>query len=83
VRRAIVEEGVMTKEEVLEFSGIVMELLPNAMFRVKLDNNEHEILAHTAGRMRKHRIRVLAGDRVSVEMTPYDLSKGRITFRFK
>lgn len=83
MRREIVEEGVMTKEEVLEFSGIVMELLPNAMFRVKLDNNEHEILAHTAGRMRKHRIRVLAGDRVSVEMTPYDLSKGRITFRFK
>jgi translation initiation factor IF-1 len=73
----------MTKEEVLEFSGTVTELLPNAMFRVKLDNNEHEILAHTAGKMRKHRIRVLAGDRVSVEMTPYDLSKGRITFRFK
>ncbi len=73
----------MAKEEVLEFSGTVTELLPNAMFRVKLDNNEHEILAHTAGRMRKHRIRVLAGDRVSVEMTPYDLTKGRITFRFK
>jgi translation initiation factor IF-1 len=73
----------MAKEEVLEFSGTVTELLPNAMFRVKLDNNDHEILAHTAGRMRKHRIRVLAGDRVSVEMTPYDLTKGRITFRFK
>lgn len=73
----------MTKEEVLEFAGTVTELLPNAMFRVKLDNNEHEILAHTAGKMRKHRIRVLAGDRVSVEMTPYDLTKGRITFRFK
>jgi translation initiation factor IF-1 len=72
----------MAKEELLEVNGIVSEILPNAMFRVKLDN-EHEILAHTAGKMRKHRIRVLAGDRVTVEMTPYDLSKGRITFRFK
>jgi translation initiation factor IF-1 len=72
----------MAKEELLEFSGTVTELLPNAMFRVVLDN-EHEILAHTAGKMRKHRIRVLAGDRVDVEMTPYDLTKGRITFRYK
>ena len=72
----------MAKEELLEFEGTVTELLPNAMFRVKLEN-EHEILAHSAGKMRKHRIRVLAGDRVNVEMTPYDLSKGRITFRFK
>ena len=72
----------MAKEELLEFEGTVTELLPNAMFRVKLEN-EHEILAHTAGKMRKHRIRVLAGDRVNVEMTPYDFSKGRITFRFK
>ena len=72
----------MAKEELMEFSGTVMELLPNAMFRVKLDN-DYEILAHTAGKMRKHRIRVLAGDRVTVEMTPYDLTKGRITFRFK
>ena len=65
----------MTKEELLEFNGIVKELLPNAMFRVLLDNN-HEIIAHTAGKMRKFRIRVLAGDRVTVEMTPYDLTKG-------
>ena len=72
----------MAKEELLEIEGVVKELLPNAMFRVMLDNN-HEILAHTAGKMRKHRIRVLAGDRVNVEMTPYDLTKGRITFRFK
>ena len=57
------------------------QLLPNAMFRVKLENN-HEILAHTAGKLRKNRIRVLAGDNVMVEMTPYDLTKGRITFRF-
>ena len=72
----------MTKEEVLEFPGVVTELLPNATFRVKLEN-EHEIIAHTAGRMRKNRIRVLAGDKVLVEMTPYDLTKGRITYRFK
>jgi translation initiation factor IF-1 len=72
----------MAKEEVLEFPGLVTELLPNAMFRVKLEN-EHEIIAHTAGRMRKNRIRVLTGDKVLVEMTPYDLTKGRITYRFK
>jgi translation initiation factor IF-1 len=72
----------MAKEDLIEFSGTVSELLPNAMFRVKLDN-EHEVLAHTSGKMRKNRIRVLAGDRVNVEMTPYDLTKGRITFRFK
>ena len=72
----------MTKEELMEFNGTVKELLPNAMFRVLLDNN-HEIIAHTAGKMRKFRIRVLAGDRVTVEMTPYDLTKGRITFRHK
>ncbi len=72
----------MAKEELLQFDGTVTEVLPNAMFKVKLDN-EHEVLAHTAGKMRKYRIRVLAGDRVSVEMTPYDLSKGRINFRYK
>jgi translation initiation factor IF-1 len=72
----------MAKETMLEFEGMVTELLPNATFRVKLDNS-HEIIAHTAGKMRKNRIRVLAGDRVMVEMTPYDLSKGRITYRFK
>ena len=72
----------MAKEELLEFTGIVEELLPNAMFRVKLENG-HEILAHTSGKMRKNRIRVLAGDTVTVEMTPYDLTKGRIKFRQK
>jgi translation initiation factor IF-1 len=76
------EHFCMAKEEVLEFPGVVTELLPNATFRVKLEN-EHEIIAHTAGRMRKNRIRVLAGDKVLVEMTPYDLTKGRITYRFK
>ena len=68
----------MVKQETLEFNGVVTELLPNAMFRVRLENN-HEILAHTAGKLRKNRIRVLAGDKVKVEMTPYDLTKGRIT----
>tara|TARA_Y100001970_G_scaffold285662_1_gene405992 strand:- start:3118 stop:3336 length:219 start_codon:yes stop_codon:yes gene_type:complete len=72
----------MPKEGSIEFQGVVLELLPNAMFKVKLDNN-HEILAHSSGRMRKNRIRVLAGDKVTVEMTPYDLTKGRITFRWK
>ena len=72
----------MPKEDVLEYEGVVIEILPNAMFKVKLDN-EHEILAHTAGRMRKHRIRILAGDKVTVEMSTYDLTKGRIIFRHK
>ncbi len=72
----------MAKEELLEFQGTVEELLPNATYRVKLENG-HEIIAHTAGKMRKNRIRVAAGDRVLVEMSPYDLAKGRVTFRFK
>ncbi|GIR47082.1 MAG: translation initiation factor IF-1 [Pelagibacteraceae bacterium] len=72
----------MPKEGSIEFQGVVLELLPNAMFKVKLEN-DHEILAHSSGKMRKNRIRVLAGDKVTVEMTPYDLTKGRITFRWK
>ncbi len=72
----------MVKEESLEFTGVVLELLPNAMFKVKLDNN-HEVLAHTSGKLRKNRIRVLVGDKVDVEMTPYDLTKGRIVYRHK
>ena len=72
----------MSKEDAIEFQGVVSELLPNAMFKVKLDN-DHEVIAHTSGKMRKNRIRVLTGDRVTVEMTPYDLTKGRITFRSK
>ena len=72
----------MAIEELLEFSGTVLERLPNAMFKVKLENG-HEVLAHTAGKMRKFRIRVLEGDKVDVEMTPYDLSKARIIFRHK
>jgi translation initiation factor IF-1 len=81
-RAAKARKAPMPKEELLEFPGFVVELLPNATFRVKLEN-DHEIIAHTAGKMRKNRIRVLAGDKVLVEMTPYDLSKGRITYRFK
>ena len=71
----------MVKQDKIEFKGKVTELLPNAMFRVMLENN-HEVLAHTGGKLRKNRIRVLAGDQVLVEMTPYDLTRGRITFRF-
>ena len=70
------------KEDLISFDGTVTELLPNTMFRVKLDNGL-VVLAHISGKMRKNRIRVLEGDRVTVEMTPYDLTKGRITFRFK
>ncbi len=72
----------MAKEDLIEFKGTVTEVLPNAMFRVKLEN-DHIVLAHTAGKMRKNRIRVLEGDTVVVEMTPYDLTKGRIIFREK
>ena len=70
----------MSKQDLLEFKGKVMDLLPNAMFRVKLENG-HTVTAHTADKLRKNRIRVLQGDNVTVEMTPYDLTKGRIIFR--
>ena len=72
----------MSKEEIIEFNGTIVELLPNATFRVKLEN-DHEIIGYTAGKMRKNRIRILTGDKVLVEMTPYDLEKGRIVFRHK
>jgi len=72
----------MAKEELLEFEGKVVDVLPDGRFRVTLDNG-HEVVAYTAGRMKKNRIRTLAGDRVTVEMTPYDLDKGRIVFRHK
>lgn len=70
------------KEELLEFEGVVSKVLPDSHFQVTLDNG-HEVTAHAAGKMRKFRIRILAGDRVTVEMTPYDLSKARINFRHK
>ena len=72
----------MSKEDLVEFEGVVLETLSNAMFRVKL-SNDHVILAHVSGRIRKNRIRILAGDRIKVEMTPYDLTKGRVIFREK
>ena len=70
----------MSKQDLLEFKGKVTDLLPNAIFRVQLENG-HIVTAHTAGKLRKNRIRVLQGDNVTVEMTPYDLTKGRIIFR--
>ncbi|MCM8595000.1 translation initiation factor IF-1 [Accumulibacter sp.] len=70
----------MSKEELLEMNGIVAEILPDSRYRVTLDNG-HDLVAYSAGRMRKHHIRIIAGDRVSLELSPYDLSKGRITFR--
>ncbi len=72
----------MAKEDVIEFEGVVTDTLPNTMFRVELENG-HVVTAHISGRMRKHYIRILTGDSVTVELTPYDLSKGRITFRKK
>ena len=74
--------GNLMAKDVIEIEGTILESMPNAMFRVKLENN-HEILAHISGKIRKNFIRILPGDRVKVEMTPYDLSKGRITFRLK
>jgi translation initiation factor IF-1 len=72
----------MPKQDVIETEGTVIETLPNAMFRVELAN-KHVILAHISGRMRKHFIRILPGDKVLIELSPYDLTKGRITYRFK
>jgi translation initiation factor IF-1 len=72
----------MTKEELLEFEGLVIEILPDARYRVQLDNG-HALIAYTAGRMKKNRIKTLAGDRVTVEVSPYDLEKGRMIFRHK
>ncbi|HOT45319.1 MAG TPA: translation initiation factor IF-1 [Spirochaetota bacterium] len=72
----------MAKEEPIEVEGVVVEPLPNAMFRVKLDNG-HVVLAHISGKMRMHYIRILAGDKVTVELSPYDLSRGRIIYRSK
>lgn len=72
----------MVKEDVIEVEGIVTETLPNAMFNVKLEN-DHTVLAHVSGKIRMHFIRILPGDKVTVELSPYDLTKGRITYRYK
>jgi translation initiation factor IF-1 len=73
----------MAKEEAIEVMATVLETLPNAMFRVELEANKHQVLAHVSGKMRKHFIRILPGDRVLVELSPYDLNRGRITYRYK
>ena len=72
----------MSKVDVIEVEGVVVEALPNAMFKVKLEN-DHSVLAHVSGKMRMNFIRILPGDRVTLELTPYDLNRGRITYRFK
>jgi translation initiation factor IF-1 len=72
----------MSKEDIVELDGVVNEVLPNTIFRVTLANG-HEVTAYASGKMRKHRIRILAGDKVTLEMSPYDLTKGRIAFRHK
>jgi translation initiation factor IF-1 len=72
----------LAKEDLIEFDGVVAEVLPDSRFKVTLDSG-HDIMAYASGRMKKNRIRILAGDRVTVEMTPYDLTKGRINFRHK
>ena len=74
--------GIMAKEDSIEVQGTVLETLPNAMFRVEMENG-HKILAHISGKMRMHFIKILPGDKVTVELTPYDLTRGRITYRFK
>jgi translation initiation factor IF-1 len=77
-----VPKAPMAKDDVIEMEGTVLETLPNTMFRVELENG-HVVTAHISGRMRKHYIRILTGDKVRIEMTPYDLTKGRITYRFR
>lgn len=72
----------MSKDDVIEVEGVVTDTLPNAMFKVELENG-HEILAHVSGKIRMHFIRILPGDKVTVELSPYDLTKGRITYRYK
>jgi translation initiation factor IF-1 len=79
-RQSFYKECMMAKEELLEMNGQVAEALPDSRFRVQLDNG-HQLIAYTSGKMRQHHIRILAGDKVTLELSPYDLSKGRITFR--
>ena len=75
-------ERVVSNEDAIEVEGLVVEPLPNAMFRVQMDNG-HKVLAHVSGKMRMHRIRILPGDKVTMQLSPYDLTRGRITYRFK
>jgi translation initiation factor IF-1 len=80
--RPLLPSPPMPKEEKIEMEGEVTEALPNTMFKVKLDN-DHEVLGHISGKMRRHYIRILPGDRVKIELSPYDLDRGRITYRYK
>jgi translation initiation factor IF-1 len=73
----------LSKEEAVPAMGVIIDKQPNAFFKVRIDNSEHVVLAQISGKMRKNRIRILVGDRVSVEMSPYDLTRGRITYRYK
>ena len=73
----------MAKEDLVPAEGVVIDKLPNAFFKVRINNSDHIVLAQISGKMRKHRIRILVGDRVSVEMSPYDLTRGRITYRYR
>jgi translation initiation factor IF-1 len=73
----------MSKEEAIEVTAVVLETLPNAMFKVEIEDNQHQVLAHISGKMRKNFIRILPGDKVLVELSPYDLGRGRITYRYK
>ncbi len=73
----------MSKDDLIPAEGMIIDKQPNAFFKVKLDNSDHVVLAQISGKMRKNRIRILMGDRVSVEMSPYDLTRGRITYRYK
>ncbi len=73
----------MSKEEAIEVTAVVLETLPNAMFKVEIEDNNHQVLAHISGKMRKNFIRILPGDKVLVELSPYDLNRGRITYRYK
>jgi translation initiation factor IF-1 len=77
------EGETLAKEDLIPAEGVVVDKLPNAFFKVRLEGSEHVVTAQISGKMRKHYIRILAGDRVSVELSPYDLSKGRITYRYK
>jgi translation initiation factor IF-1 len=77
------KEEFLSKEEMIPAEGVIVNKLPNAFFRVRLNNTEHEVLAQLSGKIRKHSIRILLGDRVTIEMSPYDLLKGRITYRHR
>jgi translation initiation factor IF-1 len=83
LRKNLKEKTLLARDDLIPAEGTIIDKQPNAFFKVKLDNSAHVVLAAISGKMRKHRIRILVGDRVSVEMSPYDLSRGRITYRFK